>query len=314
MRRYTKLVFAFAMSIAMIAMVGARGCGTDSSIYTQTKYPIVLTHGLLGFESIFGVVDYWFGAAAELEEGGAQVFVTQVPPVNSTEVRGQALLEQVEDIVAITGAGKVNLIGHSHGGQDVRWVAATRPDLVGSVTTVGGVHFGAPLADVLVDAPIPLWALIALNGLVETVYGLITGESNPADLESSLGALSTAGSAAFNATYPAGVPTTFCGEGAAEVSIDGNPVRFYSYGGVGVSTNFADIGDALMGIASLFASGPNDGLVERCSTHLGDVIRDDYGHNHLDLVNQILGLVPPFEEKPLSILRTHANRLRNAGL
>jgi triacylglycerol lipase len=44
----------------------------------------------------------------------------------------------------------VNLIGHSHGGLDVRYVAAVRPDLVASVTSVGTPHKGADLADFLV--------------------------------------------------------------------------------------------------------------------------------------------------------------------
>jgi triacylglycerol lipase len=29
----------------------------------------------------------------------------------------------------------------------------------------------------------------------------------------------------------------------------------------------------------------NDGLVGKCSSHLGTVIRDNYFHNHLDEVN-----------------------------
>jgi pimeloyl-ACP methyl ester carboxylesterase len=32
---------------------------------------------------------------------------------NSTEVRGEQLAQQVEEIIAITGKPKVNLIGHS---------------------------------------------------------------------------------------------------------------------------------------------------------------------------------------------------------
>ena len=36
--------------------------------------------------------------------------------------------------------------------------------------------------------------------------------------------------------------------------------------------------------------------------------------NHLDVVNQVLGLTSIFDVNPVSIYRTHANRLRNAGL
>ena len=64
----------------------------------------------------------------------------------------------------------------------------------------------------------------------------------------------------------------------------------------------------------VFYSEANDGLVGRCSSHLGTVIRDNYFHNHLDEVNQILGLVSIFESNPTTVFRTHANRLKNAGL
>jgi len=33
--------------------------------YTQTKNPIVLVHGLLGFDSVLGVYDYWYGIGGE---------------------------------------------------------------------------------------------------------------------------------------------------------------------------------------------------------------------------------------------------------
>ena len=65
---------------------------------------------------------------------------------------------------------------------------------------------------------------------------------------------------------------------------------------------------------SLAFSGPNDGLVGRCSSHLGMVIRDDYRMNHLDEVNQFMGLTSLFETDPVSVYRQHANRLKNEGL
>jgi triacylglycerol lipase len=51
-----------------------------------------------------------------------------------------------------------------------------------------------------------------------------------------------------------------------------------------------------------------------CSSHLGVVIRDNFNMNHLDEVNQVAGLVSIFETNPVTVFRTHANRLKNAGL
>src|SRR5262245_21807231 len=56
--------------------------------YTKTKYPIVLEHGLGGFDALFGVYEYWFGITDALRDGGATVFVTEVSQLNSTEARG----------------------------------------------------------------------------------------------------------------------------------------------------------------------------------------------------------------------------------
>lgn len=282
--------------------------------YTKTKYPIVLEHGLGGFDELFGVYEYWFGIPDALRDGGAQVFVTEVSQLNSTEARGEQLIDQIEQIVAITGKAKVNLIGHSHGGLDVRYVAAVRPDLVASVTSVGSPHKGAELADVLranvQDGSFTASVIAYFANSLGTVLGLLTGNTNPSNAIAALDSLTTAGLAQFNANYPQAVPTSGCGNGAASV----NGIRYYSWSGTGILTNALDVSDAALALTSLFYSESNDGLVGRCSSHLGTVIRDNYFQNHLDEVNQILGLVSIFESHPTTLFRTHANRLKNAGL
>ncbi len=285
---------------------------TDS--YTATQYPIVLCHGMAGFDSLFGVVDYFYGIESALESGGAKVFITHVPSFNSTEARGEALLAQIEDLHARTGAAKFNLIGHSHGGLDVRYVAAMRPDLVASVTTVGSPHKGAELADYLrgnlkaggfTEGVLSLFA----NSL-GTILGLLSGHTSSQDAIAGLDSLTSQGMAAFNAKFPAGVPTTSCGAGAATV----NGIRFYSWSGRAQLTNLLDVSDGALKISSLVYSGNNDGLVGTCSSHLGTVLRDDYTMNHVDEVNQVLGLTALFATNPTSVFRSHANRLKNAGL
>jgi triacylglycerol lipase len=44
------------------------------------------------------------------------------------------------------------------------------------------------------------------------------------------------------------------------------------------------------------------------------VIRDDYPWNHLDEINQVLGLIGPFAPHPVALYVAHANRLKLAGL
>ncbi|RYZ34351.1 MAG: triacylglycerol lipase, partial [Myxococcaceae bacterium] len=137
-------VRTLVLTVAVLALWAQPARAADT--YTQTKYPIVLAHGMAGFDSLFGVLDYFYGIESNLTSGGAKVYITHVPQFNTSEARGEALLAQVQNVLARSGAKKVNLIGHSHGGLDVRYVAAVRPDLVASVTTVGTPHKGADLA------------------------------------------------------------------------------------------------------------------------------------------------------------------------
>jgi triacylglycerol lipase len=318
---------AVAMSVAALSACAPGGPGevdgedqgqSDEELggdtYTKTKYPIVLCHGMAGFDSLFGVYDYFYGIESSLTSGGAKVFVTHVPSFGATEARGEALLDQIEDIVAVSGAGKVNLVGHSHGGLDVRYVAAMRPDLVASVTTVGSPHKGAELADFLrgnlKDGGFGEAVLGTFANSLGTLLGLLSGHTSPQDSVTALESLTTQGMAAYNAKFPAGLPTSACGSGPA--SKDG--VKFYSWSGHSTLTNLLDVSDAPLALSALVYKNDNDGLVGTCSSHFGTVIRDDYAMNHLDEVNQILGIVSLFGTNPKTAFRNHANRLKNEGL
>jgi triacylglycerol lipase len=283
--------------------------------YTETKYPIVLVHGLFGFDNI-GPVEYFYGVPSSLRADGAKVYVTQVSAANSTEVRGEQLLTQVKQILATTGATKVNLIGHSHGGPTSRYVASIRPDLVASVTSVGGVNKGSAVADVILGIAPPgslsnAVIVSVTNGLGTIINFLSGGSGLTQNSLAAVKSLSTAGSLKFNQTYPAGVPTTACGEGAYTV----NGVSYFSWSGAQPYTNLLDIMDPALALTSLaFAGAKNDGLVASCSSRLGRVIRDDYSMNHMDEVNQTIGLVNLFETNPVTLYRQQANRLKNLGL
>ena len=171
--------------------------------YTQTRHPIVLVHGLFGFNSLLGVYDYWYGIPSQLRSGGAKVYVASVAATNSSAARGEQLVRDLDHLRALYGHTKFNLIGHSHGGPTIRYVASVRPDLVASITSVGSPHKGSKVADA-VNATLPpgspLRPLVAgfVNAL-STFLGVLTGNSDPQNALGALASLSTAGSAAFNA-------------------------------------------------------------------------------------------------------------------
>ena len=145
--------------------------------------------------------------------------------------------------------------------------------------------------------------------LIADLLILLGAPDGPMDFDAAFEHFSTTGIATFNNAYPAALPGG-CGEGSKVV----NGIRYYSWSGTGVLTNVLDPLDALLGITSLFVGEANDGLVGRCSSHLGDVIRDNYFQNHLDEVNLMFGLISPFTSNPKTLFRNHANRLRKKGL
>lgn len=316
----SKLMWLIRVGVAMCAMTGvlftssiANAWGNQSS-YAATKYPIVLAHGMSGFDDLFGVIHYFHGIPQSLEASGAQVYVTEVPQFNSTQARGEVLLAQIEEILAVSGAAKVNLIGHSHGGLDIRYVASVAPELVASVTTIGSPHGGAELADFLrnniSEGSFGEIVLSLFANSLGDLLALLSGADNLQDSIAALASLSSEGAAQFNAAHPAGIPANHCGEG--EHVVDG--VHYYSWSGTWPLTNIFDISDLMLGLTSLVYDDHNDGLVGQCSSHLGKVIRDNYALNHLDQVNLAFGLVHLFGPDPKSLFRTHANRLKNEGL
>ena len=297
----------FAAALMLVSGLAA------ADTYTQTKYPIVLAPGVLGFDKVLGI-EYFYGIPSALGSGGAKVYVTSASALNTSEARGEQLLSQVQSILAISGAQKVNLIGHSHGGFSARYVAAAIPTRVASITAIGSPMKGTPVADLIAQ----FIANPAIGGIVGTIgnafstlLDTLAGTSYNEDFNGAMASLSTTGAAAFNAKFPAGVPTTSCGEGAYTA----NGQRFYSMGGTSVLTNVFDPLDVFFGVTSLaFGGSANDGLVGKCSNHFGQVLRDNYPWNHGDEVNHLFGLRGLFTPDPKSVYRDQANRLKTAGL
>lgn len=282
--------------------------------YTKTKYPIVLIHGMFGFDDVLGI-DYFYQISDELTRSGATVYTLQVSALNSTEVRGEQAWAQIEDILAASGASKVNIIGHSHGGPTARYVAALHPDRIASVSSVAGVNWGSDVADVYRQyleqgsAAGDTVAAIA-NAFGDLITWASDGNGLPQDLDASIASLSREGSEAFNAQYPEGMPSSYCGEG---VERPGNGVRYFSWSGASNFTgSYFDLLDYISLTTSLAFDEPNDGLVSSCSSHLGRVIRDDYDQTHFDEVNQLLGAVG--SDDPVPLYRQQANRLKWLGL
>jgi len=141
--------------------VSSSAASTDPA---SAPYPIVLAHGFFGFKDFAGIdfINYFNGVVDRLHaDGETRVFTPTVDPFNDSTFRGKELIKRIEEITKQTGAKKVNIIAHSQGGLDARYVAHMRPDLVASIVTFATPHHGTPISDdfELIDNPFTGWLL-----------------------------------------------------------------------------------------------------------------------------------------------------------
>ena len=144
-----------------------------------TRYPIVLCHGLFGFKRLFpseigfrvGVEDQYFrGIVSFLRSQGHTIWCPEVPKSSSIRERATTLYQYIQrkfndgswDIHTKNLAKKgilvsdtdvnVNLVGHSMGGLDGRYLLSLLDGyrFTTSLTTIGTPHRGSSFADICV--------------------------------------------------------------------------------------------------------------------------------------------------------------------
>jgi triacylglycerol lipase len=133
-----------------------------------TRYPLVLVHGMFGFEAVRvggQQHQYFRGIRARLETLGNRVHVVRLPVAAGIRTRAAELARQVESL----GVGRVNLVAHSMGGIDARYAISKLglKSSVASLTTIGTPHWGTPVAHgsaLLFDQRLPLGRLLASLG------------------------------------------------------------------------------------------------------------------------------------------------------
>ncbi|RKP29785.1 alpha/beta-hydrolase [Metschnikowia bicuspidata] len=167
--------------------------------YKPPKHPIVLCHGLAGFDSLILMqlpnfkantqlgsdepqqniskmpseitdsvkasslaLNYWYGIEEALVKAGIDVITAKVPPFESIAARAHLLDTLLsEKCKEFSGRRpgervKLNLVGHSMGGLDARYLiskiqTSQSPYEVVSLTTVGTPHHGSEVADFVME-------------------------------------------------------------------------------------------------------------------------------------------------------------------
>ncbi|MCB1659177.1 MAG: hypothetical protein KDI39_13210, partial [Pseudomonadales bacterium] len=143
----------------------------------KTKYPIILAHGMAGWDEIAGI-DYFgnetgvfaLDGCGLLEINGCNDDVNgsqmatafQVTSLADSETRGTQLTDQIQSYMASKGVSYVNLVGHSQGGFDIRKAAHLLKSrkgytVVNNLISISSPHRGSPYAKKLLDK-------YALNG------------------------------------------------------------------------------------------------------------------------------------------------------
>lgn len=295
------------------------GVATLHATATAARYPIVLMHGFNASPT-----SYWGfnGVAAQLRRDGHTVVETSVPPYDSVPVRARYLATQIDATLRSSGARKVNLIAHSMGGLDARYLISTLGygDRVASLTTISTPHGGSAIADVALRLT-PGIADDAINAIARAWGETFSDVASKANMRAALGSLAESNAPAFNAANRNDARVYYQSyAGVSSVLGIANPKDDAACGGRWVTTRGrTDRMDALLvGAATFVAHGlyllPNDGMVTvenaKWGTFLGCIAAD-----HLDEVGQIKdsGSDPSTGFNHLTFYRNVATALQARG-
>ncbi len=117
------------------------------------KYPIVLVHGMM-------LKDFFFwhafrGIAKRLRKDGVCVYVAKHDGIGAIENNAEQLKTEIAHILEKENAGKVNIIAHSKGGLDSRYMISKlgMSDKVASLTTLSTPHYGSKMSRKILGMP-----------------------------------------------------------------------------------------------------------------------------------------------------------------
>jgi len=226
------------------------------------KHPIVLAHGLLGFDelrlvgSLLPGVHYWRGITDAIRANGIEVIIASVPASGSIEERAAKL---GEDIAKKANGKSVNIIAHSMGGLDARYmISRLQPENVEvlSLTTVATPHRGSAFADYCFKEIGPdylprLYRAFEVMGISTGAFKQLTRKYMAEE---------------FNPNTP-----------------DDPTVRYFSYGAMANPSIWSAFRKPHKVVE--LEEGPNDGLVSVESSKWGTYKGTLVDVSHLDLIN-----------------------------
>lgn len=136
------------------------------------KFPIVLAHGIGGFDEIKAIgitIKYFKGIKKHLEECGHTVFTAKVR--STARIKDRA--EDLKNAIHRFTDSRVHIIAHSMAGLDARYMISKlgMADKIASLVTIGTPHQGSEFADWGVRV---LGEKLGLIWVLEKVFGIDT--------------------------------------------------------------------------------------------------------------------------------------------
>lgn len=124
----------------------------DSQV-CATRYPLLLVHGF-GFRDL-KYLNYWGRIPREIMRNGARVYYGHQEAMGTIEDNAGDMKARIFEILEETHCGKVNIIAHSKGGLDARYLISElhMGPYIASLTTISTPHRGSELLDVLTKIP-----------------------------------------------------------------------------------------------------------------------------------------------------------------
>jgi len=141
------------------------------------KYPVVLVHGIIAHDrrSIF---NFWGRIPKIYGKKGIKVYLGNTDSWGSYESNAKILKSSIEKILLKEKTEKVNIIAHSKGGIDSRYLIWNYgfDDKVASLTTISTPHHGSALADFIYNKEAFHSETVKK---ILAVFGKLYGDINP---------------------------------------------------------------------------------------------------------------------------------------
>jgi len=161
----------------------------------MTKYPIILIHGIAATDKN-SLIDFWGRIPKVFEESGVEYYFGNTDAWNSYKINAEKLKDKIDEVLSKHEGNKVNLIAHSKGGIDARYLIHhyRYHEKIASLTTINTPHHGAELADLFLKPRIS--HSLATKKIMEVLAKLFLDEKP--DPYSSILELTTNEMKAFN--------------------------------------------------------------------------------------------------------------------